>query len=199
MIHQTSLLNDSAAAGEYDKVGNAANLEAGRELRVGFSIYLQNDCLASHVRRSAGDLRCGCATGAAPRSPEINQNRHRRVLYDVIKERSIHWKWFGQRRKRSFACSASSSTAEMFCGDAVLLVAMSARANDGHNRPRSALFDALKALKDTRCRHASSSRSGIFAHSATVNSATSGVSAESPPAYTLKRPGSTCQPCFSTL
>lgn len=95
MIHQASLLNDRAAAGDHDEVGNSPNLEARGELRIGFGVDFEHERFAGHIGSGSGDFGSGGATGPAPRRPEINQDWYGRVLDDFVKQRGVGCKGLG--------------------------------------------------------------------------------------------------------
>jgi hypothetical protein len=95
VIHQASLLNDRAASRDHDEVGDSPNLEARGELGIGFGVDFEHECLAGHIGSGSSDFGSGSAAGPAPRRPEINQDRHGRVLDDFVKQRGIGCKGFG--------------------------------------------------------------------------------------------------------
>src|ERR1019366_913696 len=70
VVGQAGLLEDGATVGEDDEVGDAADLEAGGELGVGFGVDFEDESLACHVGGGAGDFGGGGAAGSAPVGPE---------------------------------------------------------------------------------------------------------------------------------
>ena len=115
MVDEAGLLEDGSSAGEDDEVGNAADLEAGGELGIGFGVDLQDDGFAGHIGGGASDLWSRSPARAAPTRPEVDQNRHGRILDDVVKEGGVGGERLGERRKLGLAGSAAAGGAEMFC------------------------------------------------------------------------------------
>ena len=74
MIDDSSLLPDEFAGGEDGKVGNAAYGEPCCKLLVLIGVDFEDDSLTCHILCGACDLGRGGATGAAPISPEVDED-----------------------------------------------------------------------------------------------------------------------------
>lgn len=103
---EAGLLEDHLSSREDNKVRDAADLETSGQLRMRFSIDLENQRFAGHVKSGAGYLRGSCAAGSAPARPEVNKNGNGGVLDDVFKESGVDSQRLGNGRERYFACSA---------------------------------------------------------------------------------------------
>jgi len=129
------MLGDDTAVDEDDEVGDSADAEAGRECGVLFRIHLENNGLAGHFGSSASDLRRHHATGTAPCRPKVYKDGDGGILNDLIKERRVGSERLSDGRKRSFALTAAAGISEVAGGDAILLTALGASADDGHGVP----------------------------------------------------------------
>jgi hypothetical protein len=149
--YHTGLLEDRAAAREHDEVGYAADLKARRELGVSVRIDFQDQRLARHIGGGACYFGRGGAAGTAPFSPEVDQDWYFGILDDVVEESRIDREWRIQGWKWIFAGAAAPGVGEVFGGDAIFLIAMSARADDWHGIPFRILFpsDAQSLPRDS--------------------------------------------------
>jgi hypothetical protein len=95
VVDQAGLLEDGAASGQNDEVGDAPDLETGGELRVGFGVDLEDDGLAGHIGCGACDLgRGGSAMGGRAALQEPHLPVSLRCLAGM---RFFCWQW-GQVR-----------------------------------------------------------------------------------------------------
>jgi hypothetical protein len=108
MIDQAWLLENWTSIFKHNEVGNTLHLKAGRELRVGFGVDLQDDGLTGHISCGPGNLRSRRSAWATPTGPEVHQNGHCGVLDNVVEGCGIDGERFRQRRKLGLARSTSS-------------------------------------------------------------------------------------------
>jgi len=109
VIDQARLLENWTSSLKHNEVGNTLHLKAGRELRVGFGVDLQDDGLASHIGCGTRNLWSRGPAWAAPTGPEVHQNGHGGVLDNVVKGSRIDGKRFRKRRKLGLTGSTSSN------------------------------------------------------------------------------------------
>src|SRR6187402_124230 len=109
-------------------------------------IYFKDDGFTRHVRSCARDLWCRSTAWTTPTCPEVHKDWDRGVLNDVVKHRGVGGKRLSKGRKLRLARSTSTTHAKMFRRDAVLLLAVTAGANDGHG-----LTSVLRVIND-ECR-----------------------------------------------
>jgi hypothetical protein len=129
------LLRDDTAVDEDDEVGDSADAKAGGECRMLFRIHLENNGLASHFGSRASDLRRHHATGTAPCRPKVYEDGDGRILNDLVEERRVGGERLSDGRKWSFALTAAAGIGEVAGRDAILLTALGASADDGHDVP----------------------------------------------------------------
>jgi hypothetical protein len=134
------LLHYYAAAREHDEIGYAANVVTRGELRIFFGINFYDYGLADHVGGGPCHFGSSGAARAAPIGPEIYEYGDGRVLNDFIKLRIINRERFRDGRQWRFASSATAGVGEMFGGNAIVLSAMGASANDRHRTKTSVIF-----------------------------------------------------------
>lgn len=121
MTNNSSLLFDELSGGEYGKVWDAAYGEPRGELLVFIGVDLEDEGETRHILCGARDLWGGGATGAAPISPEVDQDRNACVLNNLVKEHSIDLNGFIERRQRGFACAATAGVGQVVRSNAVFL------------------------------------------------------------------------------
>jgi hypothetical protein len=101
-------------------------------LRVGFSVDLQHDRLASHIRGSARNFWSRGSARATPTGPEVNEDGDGGVLDNIVKGSGVDSERLGERRKLGLASSTFAACSQVFCGDAIFLLAVGTGANDRH-------------------------------------------------------------------
>jgi hypothetical protein len=136
MAYHAGLLHHDAATGEDHEIRDAANIVAGGELRIFFRVDLYHYGFAGHVSSGARNFWSSGAAWAAPISPEIHEYRNGRVLNDFIELHIVDREWFRDGRQRRFTSSATAGAGEILGGDAILLAAIGASANDRHTNLR---------------------------------------------------------------
>jgi hypothetical protein len=97
VIDDPGLLFYKLAGGEDGEVWDAAYVVAGSELLVPVSIDFKNYSLAGQVFRGLCDLGGGGVAGAAPVSPEVDEDGNTRALNDLVEERRIYLERFVER------------------------------------------------------------------------------------------------------
>jgi hypothetical protein len=121
VTNNSGLLLDELSGSEYGEVWDAAYRKPCCELLVLIGVDFEDEGLTRHVFCGARDLRGGCATGAAPVSPEVDQDRNARVLDDFVEERSVDLHGLIERWQRGFACAATAGVRKVVRSDAVFL------------------------------------------------------------------------------
>ena len=132
VAYDAGLLHCYAAGSEDDEIGDAANVEAGGELRILFGIDFQHYGLARHIGCGSSDFRSGGTARSAPFRPEVDEDRNLGILNDFIEEGIVDCDGFRDGWQRRFARAATAGAGEILCWNAVLLAAIGACADDGH-------------------------------------------------------------------
>src|SRR6185437_10889610 len=133
MVHEPSLLHDSASSIEHREVWNAPDLESRRKLRIAFGINFHDNGFPGHIGSGFLNFRRGHAARPAPCRPEVGQHRHTRILHDFIKELRIHLKGFCNWGKITFACTATAAVSQV-CGRNPVLASATAACSYGWHK-----------------------------------------------------------------
>jgi hypothetical protein len=152
VANYAGLLHYHAAAIEDYEIGYAANVVTRGKLRIFFGINFYDYGFAGHVGGGPCHFGSSGAARAAPIGPEIYEYGDGRVLNDFIELRIIDRERFRDGRQRRFTSSATAGVGEMFGGNAIVLSAISASANDRHRRPPSYLNGAEDKMQAIRKR-----------------------------------------------
>jgi len=138
LVYRTAILHDH-------KVRNAHHAKSLGELGPSFGVDFQHDCSSSHRCSGLLYFRRGHAARAAPRCPEIDQDRNPCFRSDLFKCRWIGVNGFRKRRQGCLAGSAASGIRHVLCRNSILFSTARALANhkDSIARPDSGRQPAI--------------------------------------------------------